>query len=617
MARDGLVMFGLWFFFLCLPGLGQAQGLVDPYTIFLRHYEVIGGLQRLKAVRSSHSRGEIRYDGLHGVFAAWEKRPMRSRLQEDYGVFRQVSGDDGHFAWFQDANNRVLIHKDEETVKRRLVQARLENFEHLQRDSPFFSLHYQGVVKVDTADCYLVRLENRINDDISWFYFNTSSFLLEKQVIKQPDVEFHTVYGDYRPVAGLVIAFHEDTRIEPRGKRIVSTLQEYIPNIRLADELFAIPPQGPTEVSFPPGNKGVSMPFTYIENSIYLPVTINGETRLWILDSGASTSIIDGEYARQLGLVPQGEINGFGFGDTFKLAVVTLPPYQVGQLCFKAQKIFIYNGLTAQSYEPTIAGLLGYDFLSRLVTRIDYAKGLISFFNPATFVYHGTGVVVDAPLKYNSFSLPVRLDNRYKGRWGLDLGADDSSLFYQFAQAKGYGDRGGVLTAARGLGGAYIEKKIRVAAIDLAGFVIANPLLSVPLESGRGTHAVGSLLGNIGNSLLQHFTIILDYKRQQVILEKGGDFATTFPEDGSGLVLGLTAGDEPMVSYVAPDTPAAFAGLRAGDRLLQVNDVPVRRYGGIVPIKKLLRGRPGTVLHLQVQRGERIMNCILTLAELW
>ena len=63
-----------------------------------------------------------------------------------------------------------------------------------------------------------------------------------------------------------------------------------------------------------------------------------------------------------------------------------------------------------------------------------------------------------------------------------------------------------------------------------------------------------------GNSLLKRFVVILNYRNQQVILEKGRDFKRVFPRDGSGLVIGLSQGNRPMVSYVAPRTPGQRAG---------------------------------------------------------
>lgn len=603
---------------LLLPSYSPCQDeLADPLAIFHAHYEAVGGLARLKALSTSYSEGLTRHDGLHGTFRSWGKRPVEYRLEEDYQVMNQTTGDDGHFSWLQDANNRVLVFRDEETMKRREVAARFEQFEHLEQPPGHFSLFFEGMEEVQGRSCYKVRVENSINSDISWFYFDRQTFYVLKQVTKQPDYESHVLLSDHREVQGFVVPFQTDTRILPRDKTESTTVTLYQPHATVDEKLFAIPPQRRDDFAFRQDKKSETIPFDFIEKNIYLPVVIQGESRPWLLDSGASTSIIDADYARQLGLKPEGEVRGFGFGETFALGVVNLPGYQVGSVRFKDQKIFAYEGLSASSYEPRIAGILGYDFLSRLITKIDYGKRLISFYHPDHFHYSGPGKVIDAPLKYHSFSVPVTLNGRQPGRWGLDLGAEDSSIFYQFAQKHGYDKQPGILRASRGLQSAYLERSIRVNEVNIAGYSLLKQRIDVPLDAGKGANAVGELAGNLGNSLLQHFTLILDYDRQQLILEKGAQFGQTLPEDKSGILVGMSPDDgQPMVSYVAPETPAETAGFVAGDLILSIDGVAVADYGGVVPVRDLLRQPSGTRHQFVVERQGEQLGLTLVLADL-
>ena len=71
--------------------------------------------------------------------------------------------------------------------------------------------------------------------------------------------------------------------------------------------------------------------------------------------------------------------------------------------------------------------------------------------------------------------------------------------------------------------------------------------------------------GNIGNNILKHFVLYLDYKHQRVIFEKGKDFDREFPEGKSGL--GLVAADNGNIEvfYISPGAPAETAGFRKGD----------------------------------------------------
>jgi len=387
--------------FILLAGLtAKTEEAIDPYRLFRDHYEAMGGLERLKKIRTTYAEGRTRYDGLEGTFQSWSKRPLRYRLDEDFGIIRQSEGDDGQISWRLDTNGQVEKLRDAETLNRRRISEQLENFAHLDPASPSFQLSHEGRMELDGIACHVVRMSNSINSDVSRFFFAIDSLRIIQTIDRQPDIEVHTRYDDYRRVDGLWFPFHQDTRILPRDKRkeLFITRQRIDPEVDPAR--FAVPSPTTGKVHFPEKERAENIPFSFIENLIYLPVTIGNDTRLWILDSGASMSIIDADYAARLGLKPQGSIGGFGFGELFELAFAKLPPVRVGALGRPEQTIHAYQGLSANSYEPVRIGALGYDFLSRFVTRIDYARQTVSFYRPEKFRYQGPGMVIDAPLKY-------------------------------------------------------------------------------------------------------------------------------------------------------------------------------------------------------------------------
>ncbi|MDY0269282.1 aspartyl protease family protein [Trichloromonas sp.] len=601
--------------FVALPVC--AAEAVDPYRFFAAHYEAMGGLERFKRINSGWSVGTVRYDGLTGTFESWSEKPLRYRLNEDFGIIRQSEGDDGTLRWRKDTNGQVEEVRDEETLKRRRIAELLENFEHLNPDSPWFSLSDEGHAAVEGIPCRVLRLDNRINSDVSRFFFAVDDLRVVKTVDTQPDVEIHTRYDDYRRVDGLWLPFRQVSNIHPRNKHreIVITAQRIDPPVNR--QRFAKPAPATGAIDFPANDRAENIPFLFSENLIYLPVTLKGDTRWWILDSGASMSVIDADYAASLGLTPEGSIGGFGFGDLFTLSFVRLPPCRVGELTLPAQTIHAYKGLAENSYEPVRVGILGYDFLSRFVTRIDYARRTISFYRPESFVYQGPGKIVDAPLKYRTFSLPARIDDLPDERFSLDLGSHRSSLHHPFAARHGLLKRPGVQTVSKGMASFSFETLSAFDRLEIAGFSIDRPLLTIPDEAGAGTAAVGELAGTLGNSLLRHFVLTLDYGKQQVMIEAGAEFNETFPEDHSGLLVGQGENGGPMVSFVAAGTPAQEAGFLAGDVIATVDGRPAAEYGGVLPIRELLRRAPGTKFDFTLLRQGREVHIELVLRELF
>lgn len=598
--------------------IGSAQNTIsDPYAIFLKHYDSIGGLERLRAVKTFYCEGTTIYDGLDGTFKEWGKRPLKYRLEEDYSVITQVTGDNGKFSWLKDTNGKILIQRDEETINRRKIRELLENFKHLDPDSEKFSLSFEGIQRAGETQCYIVKMVNTINRDVTWNYFDLKTFYRLKSVTKQPDIEVHTTFSDYRETNGIKHPFYKESIIFPRDKREVVRLSRFFINPEIDPLIFEPPEKDVRDFRFIHHGRSEHIPFCLNENNIYLPVWIRSEKRLWLLDSGASMSVIDADYAESLGLEPEGGIKGYGFGNNFELSFVTLPPFQVKGVQFDPQKVYSFKGLSANFHEPDVAGILGYDFLSRFVVRIDYAIQEMSLFDPDNFHYNGPGKVMDAPLKNKTFSVVMTVDRTYSGKWSLDLGAFNTSFHFPFASKHHLLLKKGVDRISGGMADEYMERTIQFKTADLGGFLVHDPLINIPLEKGKGVGSGGELVGTIGNSLLRRFVIYLDYDRQQVIFEKGMDFSKKFPRDKSGLIIGLSENGLPRIVFVAPGTPAEAAGFVAGDVIDSINGVNIKNFPGIVSIYELLCKESGARYTFDVHRNHGIVKIDLVLKDLF
>ncbi len=594
-----------------------AESLTDPRVILLKHYEVIGGLEKLKKIKSGYIEGQITFDGLVGTFRQWEEIPLQYRLEEDYGVIKQIFGDDGRQSWTVDPNGKVQIQRDDDTLKRRKVKALLEVYDQINHDSKNFILTYEGEKKAGEVDCHVVKMANIINEDRTFFFFNKDNYYIAKAILKQPDVEIHTLFSDYREIDGIIHPFHEETEILPREKKETLQLIEYDFNVKIDKALFAVPDKDVEDFVFLNGENSENVPFTFIENSIYIPVTINSETRLWLFDNGASMSIIDADYASGLGLKPEGEIKGFGIASVFDFSFVTLPSYQVQGIQFNPQKVFSYKGLSNRFYDSDIVGVLGHDFVSRFVTKIDYAARTLSFYHPAKFKYTGEGRIIDAPLRNKIFNVPAVVDGKHTGKWALDLGAFDVSFHYPYAEDNNLLNLKGVDRLSADLGGQHRERTVQFKSVEVGGFTVLYPLINIPLDKGKGSNVSREIIGNIGNSLLRHFTVYLDYKRQQVIIEKGKDFDRRFPEDKSGMLIGKTGDGHPEVVFVAPGTPGDKAGFLAGDIIRSINGTDAVSFGGTIGVRNLFLEEAGKEYHIEVMRAGSKQELKLILYDLY
>ena len=594
----------------------QYSQLTDPYSILSAHYTAVGGLERLKSEKTSYMQGTIRFAQMVGKLQVWEEG-IRYRREAHYRAFSQVEGDNGRHMWSVDLNRKHLIHKDPETVKRRKIRGLLEDFENFNPYSEFFTLSFMGIQEVNGEPCYVIETRNTINRDIYYDYFSVQTFLLLKEIIKEPYLAIETFYTDFRKLNEMTYSFRSESEIAPTGKKIVIQIEELVINIPIDSDKYELPEHDVRDFTFANNINAESIPFAFVENNIFLPVALHGETHYWVLDSGADMSVIDADYADSLGLIPKGVLRGNATSSLAEFSFVNVDAYQVPGLEFHDQTILSYRGLASKFYEPEIVGILGYDFLSRVITKIDYSNRQISFYDPETFVYQGHGHRVEASLQNRLFMLTMGVNEAAQGRFGLDLGSFDVTLNYRFARKHGFLKNKGIKRFSSDLSGMFYEQQIKTQSIEIAGYQVRNELISFPLTEGIGTNSNEELDGLIGNTLLRHFTLYLDYKNQQLIFEKGVNFGQEFPVDNSGMTIGLSPNNQAKIFLVAHNTPAHHAGLLAGDIIIGINALEGAMLPSIVQIKKLFQAESGTIYTLKILRDAQPMMIQLQLKELY
>jgi hypothetical protein len=331
-------------------------------------------------------------------------------------------------------------------------------------------------------------------------------------------------------------------------------------------------------------------------------------------------NVIDSAYAADLKLEFEGPVKGQAASGIVNFYFVTLPPYSTGGIRFEEQKAVAMDmrDLLQRAYGLDVVGILGYDFLSRFTTRIDYANERLSFYSPEGFEYQGQGEVIDAHLdEEHMFNVPITVDGTYSGLWELDIGASGLDFHYPYAEEHNLLDRPGFDRIAAGAAAEYRVRFSQFETIELAGFTVERPLIGMPYERGEGAFGAKSSIGNIGNSFLQHFVLYLDYQNQRVIVEQGDNYGHEFPRDKSGLQFWYNADNEIEVLFVSPNTASAQAGFRKGDIIAAINELDVAYFDGILALRRLLREEAGTIYVIGIMRNQEPMQFQLTLREMF
>jgi hypothetical protein len=365
---------------------------------------------------------------------------------------------------------------------------------------------------------------------------------------------------------------------------------------------------------------GAEVAFDFIENHIYIPVTVAGKTRPWMLDTGAGGSVIDAAFARELGLArAEGEVMAMGSGGTVQASFVELPGLTVAGAELGARTMVALDivRLTRNRVGTEPAGILGSDFLAHYVTRLDYADRTLEFYEPDVFEYRGEGKAVAMRLENNIPAVRLAVEDSIVGWWRLDTGASYPIFHGPTVAAFGLAERTGVEVLAGGVGGPSLARLVRFGKLELAGYTIHDPVIAVPLDSAQGALATSKFVGTLGVPVLRNFVLYLDYRGNRIIFEPGADFGKRFSNDRSGLTLGQTDSAGLRVLHVSPATPADSAGFRTDDEILAIDGRAPEEFGGVRGAKELLRAESGTAYVFSVRRDGADLKLELTLRNLF
>ena len=504
-----------WLVFLFIFSVPlNAQNLTDAYAILDKYFDAGGGLERIKAEKTFYVEGTLSLGGMQGSIKVWNQLPGKSRAEVDLGILKIVQGDNGEFEWTVDQNGKLqkVTNLDEAAIKRRKVRRLLNEYAYADPNSDIFTVTFDSIQKIDDKDCYAVKVTNNINNDSYTLLINTETFMQEKAVYIEDVNSRDAFYGDYREIEGLLVPFYTKEVGHQTGQPQELTMTLYESNPEIDEAMFEPPGEGKRDYRFLSGTSAENIPFYFIENHLYIPVIINGRERIWILDTGAAVSVITKDFADELGLKPEGDMTGLGAGGTVQVSFTKLPKFQIANIEFDEQVAAVIDmSDLIRLLGPDVVGILGFDFLARFVTKIDYANELVSFYDPESYVYTGPGRELDIHLDQSVFETRAVLDGIHNGIWLFDIGAGSMSLNGAYAVREGYAARPGLIGQGHGAGNAFANKVVKCDSLQLAGYTIYNPRVSFHF-GGTDTMFTADQIGVLGNNIFRNFIVYVDYK---------------------------------------------------------------------------------------------------------
>lgn len=605
---------------LALPALvstQEARNTPDIGEILRRHLEALGGSEAVRSVRSVVSTAEIEIigTGMKGIMKSYSLRPCLSLSEISLGFFTIRQGFDGERSWMVGPNGKLQFSLDEGSRELQVTTCLLESYDYAFRGDGF-SLEARGRDTVEGRACHVLELLPEGGAPCR-IYLDSSDFLIKRIDTDSRDGAVEQTFDEYRETGGLKFPFRKRTR-HAAMDRTIETSVESISINSVIDPAIFLPPQGETkDYRFLDGGFSEEISFDYRHRHIYIQAKLGegGDELLFLLDSGAGMTVIDSSVASSMGLPLGGTIPGAGAGGMADFQMTRIPGLRVGGIEFDKQAAITYpiSRLMKLFGEKGVGGVIGYDFLSRFVTRIDFENRSITFFEPDSFLPPDRTTAVQAPLLHNIFSIEGTIDSGIGGTFLLDTGANNSLLQQSFAES--FGLTRGRRTAEisiRGAGGEEKASLCRFESLAIGSHRLDRPVFAIA-SGGGGIGAFEGINGIIGNDVLERFTVTLDYGKQTVLLERNSRFGEPFFKDRSGVLLSRIDEKGAMIYTVIPSSPAAEAGLRPGDRIVAMDGKDVRSIGGREDVSRLLQAEEGTRIDIDIVRNGKRKTVRLTL----
>lgn len=425
----------------------------------------------------------------------------------------------------------------------------------------------------------------------------------------EPDVA-STTYLDYRRVGDRIIPFRQRV-VDRDGNQwdlIDIQVQTNVPAETVAER--ARKPDSTLNDYWIDGGDTTTIPIG-ATGQPRVDVFINGKGPFsFLFDTGGVLSMTRATAdAAGLKLFGKGQDTGItGAAATTRFA--RIKDLRLGTAHLRDQYASVFDS-DSEEANSHIAGSIGYEVLARFTTTFDFPHRTISLsLRPGDAT---TG---------NSLASPIALDhtvpvvkgvmNGVADYFWLDTGFNGALLVnrtfgiaHPAAVPTRLYDTGSALSAVGG-GGAI--KMGRIHSIQI-GATTFSDVIGMFSSFNSGLNTDSEFAADVGDALLRSCVVTFDYRERRVWFTRldAANGSNSLPYNRAGFGIEYSTGRMATISYVREGSPAAEAGLREGDRVIEING---REISGpvVAAVESSLRALNADPIKLAVLRAGTVLD---------
>jgi len=600
---------------LVLPAFGQMPTAAE---ILSKAKQAMGG-EAWDRIRTTHTKGKFKAGGLMGEGESWEDA-LRGRFVTRYrlGPASGAEGFDGTEVWSQDSSGQPRPEGGDDARQGAIDEAYRISFAYWFPQRWAAEVEYSGQKEENGKAFQVLRITPK-GGRVFELWIDAASYVFDHTLEKQA-IETRTSYfSDYRTVDGVKVPFAlRSTNGNTKYDQVI-TVDTIEFNQPVEQAQFRMPAPPAPDFGITGGKTSTTVPFELINNHIYVHVKLDGKGPFQMLCDTGGANIVTPALAKELGLKPEGALEGRGVGEKSEdVGLAKVERVEVGNATLSNQLFAIYPMESLASVEGvTESGLIGYEVFKRFVVKIDYEHSELTLTAPAAFRYDGHGTVV--PFQFNDHIPQVdgEIDG-VAGKFDIDTGSRSSvSVLKPFAEQHDlkahYGAEVEAVTGW-GIGGAARSLLTRAKVLRLGTVEVTNPVTELSLQQ-KGAFSSPYVAGNVGGGVLKRFNITFDYPHRRMIFERNANYDMADVFDRSGMWVNLAGGALEVVDVIAGG-PAAAAGLKVGDKIESINGRPVSELTLPAVRRGFKSDAPGTKVQMRVESAGSVRELEIVLRDL-
>jgi predicted aspartyl protease len=335
---------------------------------------------------------------------------------------------------------------------------------------------------------------------------------------RQHGIEIVTTFEDWREVDGIRFPFlSKQSTGDPRFDLTLRTVA-----CNVLDELppgaITAPEAGPRDFEFTDRDSASAIRVDLAAGLVLVTAEVDGTAGSFLVDTGAGATVLDAAFAESLGLSQRGVMEARGAGGSEAAAFVDVETLRLPGVVLRGQTVVTLplDGVAAALRRP-LAGILGYDFLSRFAVEIDWPRATLGLVPSGEYRPAEDAVHVPLRVEMNVPRVEGVLDREHRGSFLLDTGNSRSLLLHSpFVRTHGYdGHPSRIAADVTGVGGSTAMRSIAVGSLSIGRveFLDVDAFFS---DSDEGIVAIDEAIGNIGAALFRAGAVAFDYSEESL-----------------------------------------------------------------------------------------------------